>query len=320
MFGGKKRLEKEIEGLREQNQKSAALIRELLGEKDGAEKQFGELAACGQQLEKHMEQIAKDVSRAGEIASESREAAEDVHSAIIEMNYGVEGFEANHAAFLEQLKNQNEKFSEFLEQHRKYLEPLEKLCEVQEQMLEADEKAEQTLEEMKACSKNMSVLALHAAIEAGRLGEEAGDLVRAAEEVRACSENYERSAEALAGELGASRARVSELEEELQKLSRLFKECTIAMGKLYNSTVQGVSDYERDQVKLRELLSPDMAEKAETIRQSGEELLHIHKEIAAHVKEADGQRQQQGQHAGALEESCKKLWESAESVRETEAS
>lgn len=318
MFGGKRELEKEIEALREQKQKSEEVAREVLRTKEDAEKQFGELEASYQQSAKHMEQIAGALSHVERIASESSGNTEDVHNAMVEMNYGLESFGANHTAFLERLKNQNERFSEFLEQHRKYLEPLEKLCEVQEQMLEGEEKTDQTLMEMREYSKNMNVLALNAAIEAGRMGEEAEGLVRAAEEVRACSQNYERSAELLSEELNASKARVSELEEELQKLSRLFKECTIAMGKLYNSSVQEVADYEREQIKLQELASFDMAGKAEAARQSGEELLGVRKEISSQIEAADGQIERQRQHTRELEEIYRKLQRQAEALQETE--
>ena len=149
MFGGKKQLEEEVAELREQNRKKENVMKELRSSKTEVEEQFAALTASRVQLEQHVGQMTEEVGRVSELAEKSRAAAGDVHSAMMSVNNAVESFDATHSVFLGQLKNQNEKISEFLEQHRGYGEPVENLTRMQEQMKESEEKTKTVIGEMK---------------------------------------------------------------------------------------------------------------------------------------------------------------------------
>lgn len=294
MFGGKKQLEEEVAELKEQNRKKENVMKELRSSKAEVEEEFAALTASRVQLTKHVGRISEEVTQVSQLAEKSQAAARDVHSAMMSVNNAVESFDATHSVFLGQLKNQNEKISEFLEQHRRYGEPVENLANVQGQMKASEEKTETVIGEMKEYSKTMGVLALNAAIEAGRMGDSAMNFIHAAEEVRVFSEKYEASAELLAEELTASKARTAELEKEVGQLKTVFKECTIAMGKLYSGVVQNLSAYEAGQIDLREHLSGNTLGRADALKQAGEEFVRIQQELSRELqivkKEMEGQK------------------------------
>mgnify|MGYP002515260451 CR=1 FL=1 len=294
MFGGKKQLEEEVAELKEQNRKKENVMKELRSSKAEVEEEFAALTASRVQLTKHVGRISEEVTQVSQLAEKSQAAAGDVHSAMMSVNNAVESFDATHSVFLGQLKNQNEKISEFLEQHRRYGEPVENLANVQGQMKASEEKTEAVIGEMKEYSKTMGVLALNAAIEAGRMGDSAMNFIHAAEEVRVFSEKYEASAELLAEELTASKARTAELEKEVGQLKTVFKECTIAMGKLYSGVVQNLSAYEAGQIDLREHLSGNTLGRADALKQAGEEFVRIQQELSRELqtvkKEMEGQK------------------------------
>lgn len=312
MFGGKKQLEEELAELKEQNRKKDNIIKELRNAKTEVEEQFASLTASRAQLTGCIEQISGEVGRVAELAEKSRAAAGDVHSAMMGVNNAVESFGATHSVFLGQLKNQNEKISEFLEQHRGYGEPVEKLAEVQEQMQASEEKTESVIGEMKEYSQTMGVLALNAAIEAGRMGESALGFIHAAEEVRAFSEKYETSADVLAEELKASKARTEELEKEVEQLKAVFKECTIAVGKLYSGSVQNLSAYESGQLDLRESLSGSTLGRADALKQAGEEFVRIQQEVGTQIQSVKEEMEEQRKSIDELETVFKDLQQSAE--------
>lgn len=314
MFGGKKQLEEEVAELREQNRKKENVMKELRSSKTEVEEQFAALTASRVQLEQHVGQMTEEVGRVSELAEKSRAAAGDVHSAMMSVNNAVESFDATHSVFLGQLKNQNEKISEFLEQHRGYGEPVENLTRMQEQMKESEEKTKTVIGEMKEYSQTMGVLALNAAIEAGRMGESALGFIHAAEEVRAFSEKYEASADILEEEFKASQARNAELEKEIEQLKTVFKECTIAMGKLYSGGVQNISAYEAGQIDLREHISGDTLGRADALQQAGEEFLRLQQELNREIRAVQEEMGEQKRSVDEIETIYQDLQQAARSV------
>ncbi|MBO5524763.1 MAG: methyl-accepting chemotaxis protein [Roseburia sp.] len=314
MFGGKKQLEEEVAELREQNRKKEIVMKELRSSKAEVEEELAALTASRTRLTEHVGRISEEVSQVSELAEKSQEAAGAVHSAVMSVNNAVESFDASHSVFLGQLKNQNEKISEFLEQHRGYGDAVDCLTKVQEEMKASEEKTETVLGEMKEYSQTMGVLALNAAIEAGRMGEPALNFIHAAEEVRAFSEKYEASADILAEELKASRTRTAELEKEVEQLKTVFKECTIAVGKLYSGGVQNLSAYEAGQIDLREHLSGNTLGRADALKQAGEEFVRIQQELKKELQTVEQEMEEQKRSMDEIEAVHRDLQQAAQGV------
>ena len=85
---------------------------------------------------------------------------------------------------------------------------------------------------MEEFGKQMGVLSLQAAIEAGRLGEDGRQFVEAAEDIRTYAANYDKVIAQTREQLEQSDDRLNELEKQVHHLITLLKENNIATAKL----------------------------------------------------------------------------------------
>ena len=94
--------------------------------------------------------------------------------------------------------------------------------------------------QMKEQNKQMSVLSLNAAIEAGMLGEQGKLFVEAAESIREASVSYDSAIDAVKQELSEAKAEISALKEQVSHLVGLLKDNNVATTKLMkHETVRG---------------------------------------------------------------------------------
>lgn len=92
--------------------------------------------------------------------------------------------------------------------------------------------------QMKEQNKQMSVLSLNAAIEAGMLGEQGKLFVEAAESIREASVSYDSAIDAVEQELSEAKAEISALKEQVSHLVGLLKDNNVATTKLMKQGVE----------------------------------------------------------------------------------
>ena len=315
VFGGKKQLlEDEIAELKEQNRKKDNVMKELRSAKANVDEQFADIAAGRAQILQHMEETTKSITEAKELVENNNEAAESVHRSMMKVNNAVESFDATHSVFLGQLKQQNETMSVLLEQHRGYAPVAEEAVKIKETMQQSQEEEKEMIAQMKEFSKNMGVLALDAAIEAGRMGESGLKFVEAAEEVRTFSEKYETAAAGLAEKKQETDALLQQFEEQIQNLNTQFKECTKVIGKLYSGAVQTLSAYEGGQINLHETVAADMVGGSDVLKVAGEEFLKLQGEISAQLHAVQEELEEQKKNTDELETIFLDLQQAADQI------
>ena len=255
MFSGKREkalLEEELAALRETEKRERELLHKIAGQKDTAEEQFARMTASRAQMEKEIEEIEQQMQQNGELSENGAQAAGELHNTLITMNNGIATFDANHSVFMEQVKGQNEKVVEIVENNKHFTTPMKHISEAPQALREMRQALGERAERMEELSKTMGVLALNSAIEAGRMGESGTRFVTAAEQVRAYADDYEQEALALKAQLGEAEERITSLEEQVHHLNELLKENNISMGKLYRDCAQNMVAYETGQIGLRE--------------------------------------------------------------------
>ena len=97
------------------------------------------------------------------------------------------------------------------------------------------EKMRSGLKQMLDYAKQMTVLSLNCAIEAGRMGESGRKFIEAAEEVRLLSSAYERAAQLSAQQLDGMEKRISQLEAQTAALTKSCKENNACVTRLSKS-------------------------------------------------------------------------------------
>lgn len=314
MFGGKreKALEGELSQVREANERKKALLMEISGQKDNVTEQFARMMASHAQMEKDVEQVEEHMRRIQELADNSVETAGDIRNVLIEMNNGVGTFDANHTVFVGQVKKQNEKIVDIVESNKHFTTPMKYISEMPVVLREEHQGIHERAGRMMELSKNMSVLSLNAAIEAGRMGESGAKFIAAAEEIRSFSENYEREARELEETLAKSDARIGELEEQVHYLNELLKDNNISMGKLYKDSAQSMAAYEAEQIDIRSLISDTAVGRTDALKQAEQESAKTQERMLLRMGDVREELKEQKSCADELEDIYKGLQQSAE--------
>ena len=304
-------LEEELAALRETEKRERELLHKIAGQKDTAEEQFARMTASRAQMEKEIEEIEQQMQQNGELSENGAQAAGELHNTLITMNNGIATFDANHSVFMEQVKGQNEKVVEIVENNKHFTTPMKHISEAPQALREMRQALGERAERMEELSKTMGVLALNSAIEAGRMGESGTRFVTAAEQVRAYADDYEQEALALKDQLGEAEERIASLEEQVHHLNELLKENNISMGKLYRDCAQNMAAYETGQIGLRGLIQDTAVARADVLQQSADENVRAREAFLKYVSGMQEELAEQKSSADELENVCKSILQSA---------
>lgn len=317
MFGGKreKALEEELAAVRKENGRKEELLSGILGRKDAVVEQFARMTASHAQMEKDVAQVKEQVQAIYELATNSEKTAGDIHNTMIEAKNGVGTFDANHSVFVKQMRQQEERIVEIVENNKHFTTPMKHITEAQAAYREEQKQLDERAGRMIEFSKNMSVLSLNAAIEAGRMGEAGSGFIAAAEEIRTFSENYAREATELKEQLAQSQKRATELEEQIHHLNELLKENNISMGKLYKDSAQNLAAYEGGQNDIRGLISEEIIGRTDALRQSEQECANSQERMLLRLDDVSEEIEEYKNSADELEVLWKELYQSAQQGR-----
>lgn len=313
MFGGKKEkaLEEALAAAKDAAQKKQETLEQIMGQQDGVLEQFAHMTASRSQMERDLDQVKEHMEHIAVLSENGNRVAGEIHGVMMQINNGVGTFDVNHGVFLEQVKAQNDKVMEIVENNKHFTTPMKYISETMPVLAEEQQKLHERAGRMKEFSKSMSVLSLNSAIEAGRMGETGAKFIAAAEEIRAFSEKYESEARELEEQLVASDAKIAELEEQVRHLNELLKENNISMGKLLKDSMQHTAVYEESQLHLRDLISDTIIGKADALQQSEKECVKVEERMLLQLNDAIDELKDQKESIDELENICKNVVESA---------
>ena len=164
------------------------------------------------------------------------------------------------------------------------------------------ESVEEALQKLADISQNMGVLALGAAIEAGRMGEDGRKFVTAAEEVRVNAEQYTSAVADVLARISGFEETATEAEKQIHALNDLLKENNGSLVKLLEDrdTEAVETDHENveEETNIEEILESlcqgeneffevqsRVLSKAETLRQERKEHKECADELERNVEE-----------------------------------
>ena len=164
------------------------------------------------------------------------------------------------------------------------------------------ESVEEALQKLADISQNMGVLALGAAIEAGRMGEDRRKFVTAAEEVRVNAEQYTSAVADVLARISGFEETATEAEKQIHALNDLLKENNGSLVKLLEDrdTEAVETDHENveEETNIEEILESlcqgeneffevqsRVLSKAETLRQEWKEHKECADELERNVEE-----------------------------------
>ena len=160
---------------------------------------------------------------------------------------------AEYGAVTELVSQQLNAVMNLVEENKHYTSPAKYLTEAPATLMQDCQSYEKQLDEMAENGRKMGVMALNAAIEAGRMGDSAKQFVLASEEIRQTALGYEKAAQTMKEEISASRAKIAELEDMIRHMitltkesnmgaARLLKKCQETQNVIHHSTMRDFSD------------------------------------------------------------------------------
>lgn len=228
------------------NRMSSDEILEMKNKLEATERFVRNVEKSSEILDTNVTEIAESCSRTGEYANqvadnvnstiESAKSNIDVEASLIhsldEYGNAISKTQVDIEKLVEKVKEQNEEALKLVDNNKHFTSPSKYLSELPSTFREANQKYSGHIGKMSEYCKQMGVLALNSAIEAGRLGDSGKVFVNSCEVIRTYATNYENEIALMKEEISASNEKIAYLEEQVRHLVGLLKENNVATAKL----------------------------------------------------------------------------------------
>lgn len=242
MFGRNKVNQETIEKLKQIVQMDDDFFTEVEEKQAMFEATSGEMEESRRQAASDVEQISQNIDGVAELASGNVEIEAQLSWSIKELSEKNGQMEKEQERIRQNFRRVLEKTTSLVDANKHFTSPSKYLNEVPGKLRSQEKQLGKQLEQMEEYSKQMGVLALDAAIEAGRLGDSGKQFVASAEAIRTYASNYDAVIDSVKQQLEDSREENRRLEEEIHRLVGLLKENNISATRLMKSCQEAVKE------------------------------------------------------------------------------
>lgn len=232
MFGRNKISQEEIERLKNKINIDNAFFAEMEDQKDMFDASVAELAESYRQVAADVTQISENMNNAITLASGNAEIENNLGVIVNDYRQRVQEKELQQQAADEGFHQLLDATTRLVDANKHFTTPSKYISEFPSNYKAQNQSCRENLDQMEEFGKQMGVLSLQAAIEAGRLGEDGRQFVEAAEDIRTYAANYDKVIAQTREQLQQSDNRLNELEKQVHHLITLMKENNIATAKL----------------------------------------------------------------------------------------
>jgi len=211
---------------------------EISEHKDEFEMKVFSIEDNGKQIHEGLCQVLENTL---EIADHAMQNVEEESAVIHTMDECSKEFSVafnDYEQIAKMIKDHCEAVTNLVEENKHYTTPSKYLTEapirLKQEYLEYESKAEALADG----ARQMSVKAVNAAVEAGRMGNAGKQFVAVAEELRQNALDYEKAALTMKDELQTSQERIQELEEFILRLVSLIKDGNVSTTRLMKKTME----------------------------------------------------------------------------------
>ena len=235
MFGKGKVNQEEIERLKDQVELDDNFFALLEDKKAVFEADVAEIDASYRQVEADAQQVRENMKNAVALAEGSANVEAELIRQLNEYRDLIRQNEDWQLAIGKEIQDFSKELAVLVEENKHFTSPSKRLSDCSSSLKGQNQTFAQSLDEMADASKQMGVLALGAAIEAGRLGDPGRQFVAATEEIRTLASNYDKALLNLRSKLEQSQSRINELEEQVQLVVRILRENNVTAAKVMKS-------------------------------------------------------------------------------------
>ena len=273
MFGRNKISQEEIERLKNKINIDNGLFAEMEDQKDMFDASVAELAESYRQVAADVAQLSENMNNAITLASGNAEIENGLGAIINDYRERVQKKEMQQQASDEAYHRLLDATTRLVDVNKHFTTPSKYISEFPSNYKAQNQSCRENLDQMEEFGKQMGVLSLQAAIEAGRLGEDGRQFVETAEDIRTYAANYDKVIAQTRLQLEQSDERLSELENQVHHLITLLKENNIATAKLMNLCQDAVN--KSDALNHNSLMDDfiEIQNKMSTLRNADEEIV-----------------------------------------------
>lgn len=273
MFGRNKIRQEEIERLKNKINIDNGFFAEMEDQKDMFDASVAELAESYRQVAADVVQLSENMNNAITLASGNAEIENGLGAIINDYRERVQKKEMQQQASDEAYHRLLDATTRLVDVNKHFTTPSKYISEFPSTYKAQNQSCRENLDQMEEFGKQMGVLSLQAAIEAGRLGEDGRQFVETAEDIRTYAANYDKVIAQTRLQLEQSDERLSELENQVHHLITLLKENNIATAKLMNLCQDAVN--KSDALNHNSLMDDfiEIQNKMSTLRNADEEIV-----------------------------------------------
>lgn len=273
MFGRNKIRQEEIERLKNKINIDNGFFAEMEDQKDMFDASVAELAESYRQVAADVAQLSENMNNAITLASGNAEIENGLGAIINDYRERVQKKEMQQQASDEAYHRLLDATTRLVDVNKHFTTPSKYISEFPSTYKAQNQSCRENLDQMEEFGKQMGVLSLQAAIEAGRLGEDGRQFVETAEDIRTYVANYDKVIAQTRLQLEQSDERLSELENQVHHLITLLKENNIATAKLMNLCQDAVN--KSDALNHNSLMDDfiEIQNKMSTLRNADEEIV-----------------------------------------------
>ena len=240
MFGKNKVIQEELDRLKKIVNADEQFFDTVGNQKDMFEATILDMEDSYQQMEAGIRQVSENILSATVMAADNVENEISLNAQLAELKDEIETRNGQQKDVLDELHHVLDEASGLVEGNKHFTSPSKHLGEISAEFKTQNTQTRKYLNQMEEYGKQMGVLALNAAIEAGRLGDSGRQFVTAAEDIRTCASNYDKTIAEARQQLTEADARVAQLEEQVHHLVGLLKDNNMSATRLMKSCKEAV--------------------------------------------------------------------------------
>lgn len=312
MFGGKKdkALEEALQKATQQLEQKTKIIGQVEKQKDTVEEQFARMTASRAQMDTDLSQVVSHVKYVKETSESNQKDIEGLQDNFKEALTILEEANKGREQFIEKMSAQRDQIQDVVESNKHFTTPAKYLTEYVIGNRNNQDAIKQSTSNITEYAKNMSVISLNAAIEAGRMGDSGRKFVEATEEIRSFSSLYEKEAVAIAKQLEEAEKRTTELEEQIKHLNTLLRDNNVIMSHLMKDSMVSVDEYKKDGKHLKAAYLQDALDQTTDWMEREKEIANRQERILLQMEDIGDEFMEQKECSDELEKICKEVMNS----------
>ena len=264
MFGSRKKqeennyLEKELVSKQVTLDRYFQVVSEIAIRQKVSESGFDSMEASQEKIGRYLEKAMESVNGAKEVNARQTERSYALCRQAEKLSEGVEDSQQRYQAVIDNIKEQSQQMLDLIENQKEAAEPSRVFNQTIAELTLQIEEMKKSLEEMENMGKQMSVIALKSAVEAGKLGEHGKNFLESIQEVRSLSGKYYQEADQMSQNISQVAERLQKAEEQADALNQMVREHGAVLGNAARGYTSAIYDMEHSEsqnlpVKMRKL-------------------------------------------------------------------